>query len=138
MIIQYNLTIQYNLFFVDLKLKKCVLELLILVLLYFILFLIQIRLTKYVIKLSVIICNYDSYAHALKFVPFPFKTQKMCDDAVDGYPSTTQFVSECNKTQEMYDKSVNTFFVQSVMFLINIKSQKCVMKLLSGGIKMFS
>ena len=87
---------------------------------------------------SVIICNYDSYAHALKFVPCPFKTQKMCDDAVDGYPSTTQFVSECNKTQEMYDKSVNTFFVQSVMFLINIKSQKCVMKLLSGGIKMFS
>ena len=130
MIIQYNLTIQYNLFFVDLKLKNCVLELLILALLYFILFLIQIRLTKYVIKLFVIICNYDSYAHALKFFPCPFKTQKICDDAVDDYPSTTQFVPECNKTQEMYDKSVNTFFFNSVMFLINIKSQKCVMKLL--------
>ena len=31
----------------------------------------------------------------------------MCDKAVITYPSTIQFVPECCKTQEAYDKAVN-------------------------------
>ena len=34
----------------------------------------------------------------------------MCDKAVDDYPSTTQNVPECYKTQEMCNKAVNTCF----------------------------
>ena len=34
-------------------------------------------------------------------------TQKMCDKAVNTHPSTIKFVSECYRTQEMCEKTVN-------------------------------
>ena len=34
----------------------------------------------------------------------------MCNKAVNTYPSTTRFVPDCCKTQEMCDKTVNTCF----------------------------
>ena len=37
-------------------------------------------------------------------------TQKICDKAVNTY-STTEFVTECYKSQEMCDKAVNRCFL---------------------------
>ena len=34
----------------------------------------------------------------------------MCDNGVSTYPSTKKFVPEYYKTQEMYDKALNTCF----------------------------
>ena len=34
------------------------------------------------------------YPHAIEFVPECFMTQKMCENAVDTYPSTIKFVPE--------------------------------------------
>ena len=42
----------------------------------------------------------DNYAHALKFVPDQYRTKKMYDEAVDNYSSLIQFVPECNKTNK--------------------------------------
>ena len=39
-----------------------------------------------------------------------FLTQKICDKAVNTYPSTIKFVPECFMTQEMCDKAVNRSF----------------------------
>ena len=35
----------------------------------------------------------------------------MCDKAVSTYPSTIKFVPGCYKTQEMCDKTDNSFFI---------------------------
>ena len=35
----------------------------------------------------------------------------MCNKAVNTYPSAIQFVPECYKTQEICDKAVNTCFL---------------------------
>ena len=34
----------------------------------------------------------------------------MCDEAIDDYSPTIQFVPECYKTQKMCDKAINIFF----------------------------
>ena len=49
-------------------------------------------------------CNQsvDNYPHTLEFVPECFVTQRMCDKAVDTYPSKIKFVPE-----EICDKAVN-------------------------------
>ena len=44
----------------------------------------------------------------------------MCDKAVNTHPSTIQFVPECYKTQEMFDKAVN-----SSVFVLYLK-QFCI------------
>ena len=51
---------------------------------------------------------YESYVHALEFVPNCCKTQKTCNKAINTYPSPIQFVSECYKNQEMCVKAVDT------------------------------
>ena len=43
----------------------------------------------------------------IEFVSECYKTQNMCDKAVNTYPSTIEFVPECYKTQKMCDKAVN-------------------------------
>ena len=57
-------------------------------------------------------CNQavDNYAHTLEFVPEHYKTQEICDKVVNTYPSTIKFVPECYKTQELCDKAVNRCF----------------------------
>ena len=55
----------------------------------------------------------DNYAHALEFAPDYYKTQKMCNKTVNTntYLSTIIFVPECYKTQEIiYDKAVDACF----------------------------
>ena len=47
-------------------------------------------------------------SHILEFVSNFYETQKICDKAVDTYPSGIQFVPECYKTQKMCDKTVDT------------------------------
>ena len=42
----------------------------------------------------------DNYRHALGFVLKCYSTQKLCDKAVNTYPSTIKFVPECFITQE--------------------------------------
>ena len=51
---------------------------------------------------------FESYVHALEYDPNSYKTQKMCNKAVNTYPSPIQFVSECYKNQEMCVKAVDT------------------------------
>ena len=53
----------------------------------------------------------------------------MCDKAVDTYPSTIKFVPECFMTREMCDNGVNSYFFYSILLLIGIKLQKCVIEL---------
>ena len=43
-------------------------------------------------------------------VPECYKTQKICDKAVDRHPSTIKFVPECYKNQQMCYKAVNRCF----------------------------
>ena len=50
---------------------------------------------------------------------------KVCDKAVDTYPSTIKFVPECFMTQEMWDKAVGRCFLYLILFLISIKLKKC-------------
>ena len=57
---------------------------------------------KCVIKLLIML-----YVHALEFVPNCYKTQKMCNKAVNTYPSAMQFVPEYCYTQEIYDRVVS-------------------------------
>ena len=48
--------------------------------------------------------------HAVKRLHIPkcFKTQGMCDKAVNIHHSVTKFVCECFKIQEMCDKPIDT------------------------------
>ena len=50
--------------------------------------------------------TYDNYPHALKLK----KKNKIWNKAVDTYPFTIPFVSECYKTEGIFDKAVSTFF----------------------------
>ena len=45
-------------------------------------------------------CNiaFDNYAYILEFIPYWYKTHKMCNKAVNT-SSPMQFVPECYKTQ---------------------------------------
>ena len=49
----------------------------------------------------------DIYLHALEFVAEYYKTQKLCDKAVDTHLATIKVVLECCKTQEMCYKAVH-------------------------------
>ena len=53
----------------------------------------------------------------------------MCDKAVNNYPSTIKFVTECYKTQEICDKGVNRCFLCFILFSIDIRLKKCVTEL---------
>ena len=64
--------------------------------------------------------------HLLRYVPDQYKSQQICDKAVDTYLSTIKFVTECLMTQEMCDKTVNRCFLYFILFLIEIKIKKCV------------
>ena len=46
-------------------------------------------------------CNkaVENYPHTLEYVSECYKTQKMFDKAVDTYPSTIKFVPECCKNE---------------------------------------
>ena len=69
----------------------------------------------------------DNYSYTLEFVPDCHKTQKLCDKAVDTYPSAIQFVPECYKTQKCVIKLLVLVLV--LLFLIDIRLKKCVVKL---------
>ena len=45
----------------------------------------------------------------LMFLPNFYKNQKLCNKAVNTFSSEIWFAPECNKTQEMRDKSVDTY-----------------------------
>ena len=76
-------------------------------------------------------CNkaVDNYPHALKLVPECFKTQRMCDKTVDTDPSTIKFVPECFMTQKCVIRELIDVILYFVLFLIDIKLQKCVTEL---------
>ena len=77
-------------------------------------------------------CNkaVDNYPRELEFVPERYKIQKMCDKAVNTYPSTIAFVPECFMTQECVIEQLIDDFLYLILFLIDIKLYKIVMKLL--------
>ena len=68
-------------------------------------------------------CNkaVDNYPHALEFVSECFKTQKMCDIAVDTHCPTIKFSPECC----VIDQFIDTFLYLN-LFLVNIKLKKYV------------
>ena len=76
-------------------------------------------------------CNQsvDHYVDALQYVPKSFKAQEMCDKAVDICLSVTQLVPECFKTQEMFDKLLTLVLLYFILFLIDMKLKKCVIRL---------
>ena len=92
------------------------------------LFLINVRPKKCVIKLLIIMFMHY-YVH--EFVSDCNKTQKMCNEAVNSYPSPIQFVIKCYKTQEMCDKAVDTCFLYMILFSIDARLKKCVIDPLS-------
>ena len=50
--------------------------------------------------------------HTLEFVPECNKTQKMCNKAVNTYTSSIKIVSECLMTQEIVIKQlIDAFFI---------------------------
>ena len=55
----------------------------------------------------------DYYSHALEFVRNYYKTQKICDEAVDTYLSAIQLF-QCYKTQKICHEAVNTFPFDSI------------------------
>ena len=57
---------------------------------------------------------FENYPHVLEFVPEWFMNQKMCDKAVNMYPSA------------MCNKAVNRCFWYFILFLINTKPKKCL------------
>ena len=61
----------------------------------------------------------------LKSISDCYKTQEICDKAVDNYAHLLEFVPDCYKTRKMFNKAVNTFLLQSILFLIAIR---CVIK----------
>ena len=77
------------------RLKKYVIKLLILFLLYFILFLIDIRLKKYAIKF------FQKKQFVLKYCLDRYKSQEICDKAVDACLPALKFVPDGFVTTKM-------------------------------------
>ena len=50
----------------------------------------------------------------------------MCDKSVNTHPATIEFVPECYKTQQMWDKAVTRCVFSLILFPIGIKLKKCV------------
>ena len=57
-------------------------------------------------------CNkaVDNYLHALEFFLDCDISQKMCNEAINTHPSTTQYVPDQFKTQEMFVTAINRCF----------------------------
>ena len=54
----------------------------------------------------------------------------MCNKAVNNYPHALEFVPVCYKTQKMCDKAVNKiFFIYLILFLIGSNLKKCLTEL---------
>ena len=53
----------------------------------------------------------------------------MWNKVIDNYPHALEFVPECYKTQKVCDKAVNICFLYLILFLIDIKLKKCVTEL---------
>ena len=68
----------------------------------------------------------DNYPNSLDVLPECYKTQNVCDKAVDSPLSAIQFVSEYNKAQEMCYNVVHRCFLYLILFLININLKKYV------------
>ena len=79
---------------------------------------------KFVIKTP------NDYADVLEFVSDCNKTQEICNTDVNAFLSAIQFVSECYKTQYVCVKVVDTCPFYLILFLIDISLKKCVIKLL--------
>ena len=61
--------------------------------------------------------------------PFLFATKiKMCDKAVNTYPHTLKFFSECYKTHKMCDKAVDNHPSPTKYVPAGIELKKCVIK----------
>ena len=52
------------------------------------------------------------------------RPKKMCYRVVSTYHSTIEFVPKCYKTQDMCDKSYNSFFFAFIYILDQYKSQE--------------
>ena len=74
----------------------------------------------------------------IRAVPDRFNIQEMCDKTIiengvalksvlDCYKN--QFLPECYKTQEMCRKGADTCLLYLIMFLVNLRLKKCVIKL---------
>ena len=60
----------------------------------------------------------DNYPNAIEFVPECYKTQQMFDKNVNIYPPTIKFVPECFMTHEMCDKAVNSYIVIVIVIVL--------------------
>ena len=68
----------------------------------------------------------------LEFVSDCYKNQEMYNKEVVNYPHPLKLVPNCYKTQTMCDIAVNTHSVTIQFFLNAIRLKKCVIKELMG------
>lgn len=71
----------------------------------------------------------NNYSHALAFVTNCYKTQKMGDKAINTSLSARKIVPECYKAQVLCHKAADTCHFVSDSVLIDIRLNKCVIKL---------
>ena len=69
----------------------------------------------------------DNYGCALEFIPNCYKSQKICNKAVNTSLFAIQVAPKCYKTQEICDKAVVLLYL--ILLLIDIRLNKCVKKL---------
>lgn len=64
----------------------------------------------------------------LEFFLDCYKVQQMRNKSVDTFPSAIKFVHECYKTQKVFDKAIILVLLYFILFTINVKLEKCVVK----------
>ena len=64
-----------------------------------------------------------------RYVPDQYKTREMYDKVILENGGTLMFVTSCYKNQKLCDKAVDTCLFYLILFLINIRLKKCVIKL---------
>ena len=76
-------------------------------------------------------CNkaLNNYAYVLEFVPDCYETQEMFFKAGDASPSAIQVFPESHKFKKCVFKLLTLVFLYLILFLIDIRRKKCVIKL---------
>ena len=107
------MTLQYNLFLIAIKLKKCVIKLLVDVFLHLFLFLIDIKLKKYLTEffLMILLCQYISLIVC--------KTQRICDEAVADCLAALKFIPDWFVTNKILEKLDNSLHANDDILLFN-------------------
>ena len=104
------ITLKYNLLLIAIRLRKCVIKLLIEVFLHLLILLIDTKLNKFVIVLFLKICF-------CKYIANRYKTQKMCDEVVDDCLAALKFTPDLFVMSKMIKKLLTTLYADDNILL---------------------